>query len=185
MTEETAIFNVWSQRDLGVDLSAAKIFETISDADLEYVCNNNYPFLQLINTNAIFGEESPVKFITASTGWVIHDYGEAISVSAPHSLRGDTSNVSIMEQAKIAEEVAKLIAEKGWHAIELIAGTNMMKRFMWIESKRIKFTLNGYTPTANDEKCHDRLLKRAKDMRLVWEHAVIKSKTKDCVSTAE
>lgn len=56
----------------------------VSEADIEYCCNHSYPFLQLVNNNAAFGEELSLNFVTTSTGWVIHDYGDAISVSAPH-----------------------------------------------------------------------------------------------------
>ena len=172
MAEESLSFNVWSERDLGVDTFAAKNFDSVSGADIEYYSNFSYPFVQLVNANTVFGEELPLNFITASTGWVIHDYGEAISASAPYSVDMKENITSVLDQAKTAEEIAKIINAKGWTSVEVIAGTESMKRLIYMEGKKAKFDLIGYTPTANDEKCYERLAKRANDMGLVWEYHV-------------
>ncbi|CAL7959437.1 conserved hypothetical protein [Gammaproteobacteria bacterium] len=172
MVEETSVFNIWSERDLGVDAATDQIFDVVSEADVEYCRNYFYPFIQLVNTNAVFDEELPLTFVKASTGWVIHDYGEAISTSAPYLAEQQKTASSILDQAKTIEEIGKLIATKGWISVEAIAGTQMMKRFVWIEAKRSKFDLVGYVPSASDEKCYDRLAKRAKDMGLIWEHPI-------------
>jgi hypothetical protein len=60
-----------------------------------------------------------------------------------------------------------------------------MKRFIWIEGKKAKFDLIGYTPTAGDEKCYERLAKRAKDMGLVWEYSVARVDLKEGSTTAK
>lgn len=189
MAEEASGLNIWSDRDLGVDSSPVKFIESISDADIEYICNCKYPFLQLINANAVFEEDLPLNFITASTGWVIHDYGEAISVAAPHysveskEVQGNNSN--IINQATTVEEIANIISNKGWAEVELISGTSMMKRCVWMEAKKFKFTLIGYTPSTSDQKCFDRLAKRAKDMGLVWERAISAKAQQTGATTAE
>lgn len=185
MVEESLGFNIWSERDLGVDTFATKVFDSVSDADVEYCSNSFYPFVQLVNANTVFGEELPLRFVTTSTGWVIHDYGEAISASAPYSVDLKKNVTSVLDQAKTAEEIMKLIAEKGWTSIEVIAGTQFMKRFVWMEGKKAKFNLIGYTPTASDEKCYERLAKRAKDMGLVWERPVARADLKEGATTAK
>lgn len=172
MAEETSDFNVWSERGLGVDTSATQDFDAVSDADVAYCCNYFYPFIQLVNADAVFGEELPLNFVKASTGWVIHDYGEAISASAPYLAGQQRSASSLSDQAKTIEEIGKLFAAKNWTSVEVIAGSPMMMRFAWIEARRCKIDLVGYTPNASDEKCYDRLAKRAKDMGLVWEHPI-------------
>ena len=143
--------------------------------------------MQLVNVNAVFTEETMVNFIPASTGWIIHDYGEAISTSAVHAnvkkKDGTNSGGAISDQIATASEIAHLIAEKGWSAVELIAGTKMMQRFIWVESKKYGFALSGYTPDANDEKCYDRLVKNAKVKGLIWEKHVAK-KPKNEISGA-
>jgi hypothetical protein len=188
MTEESLSSNIWSQRDLGVDLSGAQPVESASDADIEYVCNHSYPFMQIVDSDAVFAEGQELNFITTPSGWVVHDYGEAISVSIPHMSehqnKENQSNYNPIVQATAAEEIAKLTAEKGWLSMEIIAGTQTMKRFLWMESKKAKFDLVGYTPSESDEKCYARLAKRAKDMTLEWERAPVQPKPQ-AASTAE
>src|SRR3972149_7571634 len=196
--ESSSVSNIWTQRSLGISLP--KNLESELHANVEYLCNNLYPFLQLVNVNAVFTEETMVNFILASTGWIIHDYGEAISASALHGKKpkkkdeasgdgegGDDGasggSGGIGDQIITASEIAHLIAEKGWSAVELIAGTKMMQRFIWVESKKYGFALSGYTPDANDEKCYDRLVKNAKVKGLIWEKHVAK-KPKNEISGA-
>ncbi|MEI8054652.1 MAG: hypothetical protein WCH10_01460 [bacterium] len=183
MVEETSAFNIWSERDLGVDTTTDQDFDTVSEADVKYCCNSFYPFIQLVNADAVFGEEQPLTFVKASTGWMLHDYGEAISASSPYSAEQQKTANSVLDQAKTVEEIGKLIAAKNWVSVEVIAGSPMMKRFVWIEAKRSKFDLIGYEPNASDEKCYDRLAKRAKDMGLVWEHP-IKVQPQSSITTA-
>ena len=184
MAETTASLNIWNDRELGVDSSIAQLLTEVSETDIDYVCNYKYPFLQLINANAVFYEEFPLKFVTASTGWVIHDYGEAISIAAPHEL-AQASASNIINQAKTVEEVAKLIVAKEWSEVELVGGTTMLQRLIWVESKKCNFALLGYTPSASDEKCYERLAKRAKDLGLSWEHAPAAKIQQTGTATAE
>ena len=190
--ESSSVSNIWTQRSLGISLP--KNLESELHANVEYLCNNLYPFLQLVNVNAVFTEETMVNFIPASTGWIIHDYGEAISTSAVHGVKpkkkdeasGDGEgggSGGIGDQIITVAEIAHLIAEKGWSAVELIAGTKMMQRFIWVESKKYGFGLSGYAPDANDEKCYDRLVKNAKVNGLIWEKHVAK-KPKNEISSA-
>lgn len=81
--------------------------------------------------------------------------------------------MNVTDQAKTIEEIVSFVAKKGWTSAEVVAGTQTMKRLIWIETKRSGIDLTGYTPSANDEKCYDRLAKRAKDMGLVWERSLI------------
>jgi hypothetical protein len=189
MTEESLSSNIWNQRDLGVDLSAAKAPGLVSDADVEYLCDHTYPFIQLVDGNAVFSEGQELNFITTSSGWVIHDYGEAISVSFLHTLeqqnKDSKSGSNTINQATVAEDIARLIAEKGWISVEIIAGTPMMKCFIWMESKKANFDLVGYTPSASDEKRYAHLAKRAQDMGLTWDRPPIKKAEPNSVSTAE
>jgi hypothetical protein len=78
------ISGVWTQRNLGIELP--KNLESVTSSDVEYLCDNSYPFLQVVNSDAVFTEETSIDLITASTGWIIHDYGAAISVSASHDM---------------------------------------------------------------------------------------------------
>lgn len=157
--ESPSITNVWTQRNLGIDL--AQNIELFTPADIEYLCNNYYPFVQLINSEAIFDEEVQIKFITTSFGWTIHDYGDAISTSASHDIKNRMGS-DTTKQIDAAYEIAKLIATKGWTAIEFIAGSALLQHLLWITSKRYNFQIKGYAPTAEEEKCCERLKKHLK-----------------------
>lgn len=158
----------------------------VSDADIEYYCNCYYPFIQLVNASAVFSEELPLVFVTASTGWIIHDYGEAISVASPHTTQQKKNTCNILAQAKIAEEIIKLVGAKNWSSIEIIAGTQAMKRLMWIEAKRVKLDVAGYTSSPSDEKCYSHLAKHFKNMGVVWEYPLTrKIQPKEGVTTAK
>jgi hypothetical protein len=89
--EPSLVSSVWAQRSLGIDLP--KNPDSVAPRDVKHVCDSSYPFIQLINSNAVFAEETPINFITTSDGWVIHDYGDAISVSAPHDVKDEGSIV--------------------------------------------------------------------------------------------
>jgi hypothetical protein len=151
MPEESSISNIWTQRSLGIDLS--KNLPSVRHTDVDYICDNYYPFLQLVNSNAIFTEDTSIKFIPSAAGWTIHDYGEAISASAPHTPKTKVyHSSSVMGQTTTAFEIANLISTKNWEAAELIDGTPMMRRFMWLASKQYGFALKGYTPNTSDEE---------------------------------
>ena len=68
-------------------------------------------------------------------------------------------------QAKTAEEIMRLIVEKGWTSVEVIAGTEFMKRFVWVEAKMAEIDLIGYTPSAIDERCYGRLAKYFEEIK--------------------
>lgn len=161
--ESSLVTNVWVQRDLGLDLS--ENLTAVTPTDIEYVCDNVYPFLQVVNGDAVFAEETTVNFIPTTNGWVIHDYSEAISVAAPHEAKRSNEMAA---QIVVVSEIANLIAKKGWVVVELITGTPMMQFLLWLETKRYGLTLNGYTPSEIDTQRYDLIIKRTKASGLPW-----------------
>jgi hypothetical protein len=117
----------------------------ISEDDVDYISDHNYPFIQLINPEAEFGKEFSLHFITTSNGWIVHDYGGAISTSAPHTKDGNKA-CSVPDQIKVAKEIAKMI---NWPSVELIAGTPMMEFLLWVE---LQLELIGYEPSEKARK---------------------------------
>lgn len=167
---ETKSFDVWNERGLGVDTIMAKAYDSVSTNDNQNMCDSVYPFVQLINSNAVFFDNQEIKFIQAANGWSIHDYGQALSVAAPHNDNRQYAIIDPSVQAKIMQEIAKIIMQKEWTAAEIIAGTEMMKKYLWIESKRSKFELSGYTPSESDEKSYKRLEELFKKNKQIWEY---------------
>ena len=78
----------------------------------------------------------------------------AISATAPYAKKLKKNATSVLDQAKTAEELMRLVVEKGWISIELEEGTQIMERFVWVEAKIAEIDLIGYTPSTNDEKCY-------------------------------
>lgn len=74
------IKNLWGKRAKGLQIPVVDIFATVTSENIEYLLNL-YPFLQMISTTASFEGEIIPRFITAKSGWCIHDYGEAMSSS--------------------------------------------------------------------------------------------------------
>ncbi|MCK4609192.1 MAG: hypothetical protein KAT71_06910 [Gammaproteobacteria bacterium] len=78
---ESSLKNLWGQRIAGLDLQEDMVFRPVTHSDIAYL-QQKFPFLQMINGNAWFEDEIIPKFITAEkSGWVVHDYGDAMSVS--------------------------------------------------------------------------------------------------------
>lgn len=168
-TSKSKLESIWGQRELGVDTLREAMRKKVSHHELEYLFDNVYPFLQLVSSDADFNGVFEPQFHKASTGWIVHDYGDAVSVSAPHDVtegeegggESGSGGTIIGQQAITAAEIVQMINNKGWTAIELIAGTKMMERFLWVAAKQMNITVNGYTPSADDERCYVRMSKIA------------------------
>jgi len=81
--------SLWELRDIGMK-APIQDQASVSRDDVDYLCDKEYPFLQLVNSDAVFSTETKVEFTKVTINkkvWVIHDYGEAISVSAPHDVK--------------------------------------------------------------------------------------------------
>lgn len=182
-SDATLMSGVWAQRSLGIELP--KNIKSALHNDIKYLCNYVYPFIQVVNTDAVFTEETTLTFIPLANGWIIHDYGEAISTAVPHDMKGKKSGSTgaaavapgqvvagseISAQIEAAAHIGKMIAEKGWKSAEFIAGSDLMRRFIWIESKRFGFEISKeYTPTVADERCYSRLEKHAQKVGVAWD----------------
>ena len=88
--------NLWGKRAKGMDLSLTDIMRPVTHENLEYLCNYYYPYVQIISTGALFLNEVEPKYIRTQSGWVIHDYIDAMSTSRG-SLLYDTSGEYFQE----------------------------------------------------------------------------------------
>ena len=109
-----------------------KTDHSISQNEIDYLQNQVYSYIQVINASASFDKEPTLNFIKENN-WKIYDYGDAMSTAAPYGAN------NYYNQTKIIKKIADLIDEKKWPAIEIVGGTQMMMHFLWIEeSKRGK-----------------------------------------------
>lgn len=178
--------NVWSKRAKG--LPAPKIDWTgpIRNEDILYLVNR-YPFLQLISQEPSFSDELQPKLIQANSGWIIHDYGDAMSSSPGELLYGDYSAAiktlakeeeeeeggegggaadlsagkgTILNQAYLtASQMMAIAIEKGWPGVEIVDGTELMKWAAWMTAEDNNFSLTGYEPSAADRERRLRIRK--------------------------
>lgn len=138
------------------------------------------PFLQMINPDAT-GEGESVKLILADSGWMIHDYGDAMS-SSPGELLfagGDFrirladekedeggEGGSILNPGKgtfrkqafdTATQMAEMAANRNWAAIRFVDGHPLMQRAAWIRAEQLGLKVIGFTPDKYDKIVRDRI----------------------------
>jgi hypothetical protein len=177
--EEELLKTIWGQRELGLILPFTPAWSPeIMQSSLEYIRKYNYPFLQIINSEAVFTARPKVNFFSMDDGWVIFDYGDAMSVAASHGIdivlrqeqpqqndgaeggsnkKTECYGTVIMQQANAAFALIALAKQKSWSGIELIAGTKDMQRYAWIAAQFSDLVLNNYTPTEDDYKSLERV----------------------------
>lgn len=153
--------SIWGDHEKQVQQVMAR---AVTHEDVEYVCNHVYPYLQIINTGTAYSEDYSLQFILLPNHWVIYDYGDALSTAVSHFYRkseneeggedgegGEGGVGTIIKQQ--FDTIFIMIQEaktKGWTAIEIIGGTELMKSYAWICAQELGINIEGYTPTADD-----------------------------------
>lgn len=166
------IENVWGKREKGLPISRIDWNGPIKHEDVLYLLTR-YPFLQIISTDPNFTADMEPKFITAQSGWTIHDYGDAMSTSLGPLLFGNNNEDdeggsgstelnagkgTVINQAVLAaQEMIALAIQKGWPGVEIIAGSSLMQWAAWMMAEDNKFTLVGFEPTAKDKQKRERI----------------------------
>lgn len=168
--------SVWGKRARGLDVVATDWNRPVLHQDVEYLLNR-YPFLQIITTdeNPVM---TPVQLIRAESGWVIHEYGAAMSSSPGEFLfaggnwqlfmaeeDGDNGDATVnpgkgtvIKQAfDTATEMMAIAKQKGWPGIFIVAGSPVMCWAAWVAAQELKLEIQGYEPTAEDKRKRDRL----------------------------
>lgn len=175
--------DIWGERDTGMDMPAIDLNLPITHDDVLYLLNHRFPYLQLISSNPAWEETIVPRFLKARSGWIIHDYGQAMSVSPGRLIYGpgnpevvaeeggaDTGGSSgrgtIIEQTfTTAEAMVQLAMDKGWPGVEIIAGTDLMKSSVWIVAQMAGYSLKGYEPSEKDTQKRDRVLRARESLR--------------------
>ena len=167
--EVSLLSNVWAGRQFGIDL--LQDTNSINPTTIKYICNYFYPFLQLVNPEANETEGFSLNIKTAISGATIIDYNVAMSISLSNNITAN-QKTSTERQIATVSEIANLIATKWWNVVELIAGTDLMKKLLWVESQRYDFALRGYEPTEESKRFLTRLKGFVKASSLPWEKTV-------------
>lgn len=192
-SREALLEGIWRRRELGIHLPTDVDFlRPITHADIEYLCNNQYPFLQVMNTAADFESEVFPEFVGLPNGWVIFDYQDAMSTSYStkstfkfEELRGNFFihkrlegneeesggegggfGTVINQQFETVFAVIREAKKRGWSAIEIIAGSSLMQFYAWAAAQKIEIDLHGFMPTTAHEKQYKIMLKNNVFLRL-------------------
>lgn len=176
------LLNIWGKRERGLPTPDIDWTGPIRHEDVLYLLTR-YPFLQLVNTEANFEEGISPSFITAPSGWVVHDYGDAMSTSPGELMYGDYSWDEQVEKAKkkdeeggseegggqgtiinqafnTAQEMVFFAIDKGWAGIEIVDGTPLMQWAAWMAAEDREFPILGFEPTEADKEKRARVRKR-------------------------
>ena len=148
--------------------------------DVLYVLNQ-CPFLQIVNADYSTYGEVNFKVHRAKSGWDIHDYGDALSVSLGELLyggkrsekedddEGGDSGIggldgkgtgTIVKQAvDTTIEMVQMAIDRGWGGLLLIDGHPLMQWAAWMDSYDKGFILQGYEATQQDFEKRERILR--------------------------
>ena len=161
--------DVWGRREQGLPPIKIDWNKPPAHEDLEFLLRK-YPFLQIMNTEPDFPIPIVPHFIKVSSGWMVHDYGDAISASPGKDLYGagnaeeldikleeddsggEGGHGTIVKQAfDTAQDMIALAQRKNWPGVEIIAGTPLMLWAAWMAAADLGLTLQGYEPSQEDK----------------------------------
>lgn len=172
------LHSIWSERELGMKIPAIDWDKPIRHSDVLFLLRQ-YAYLQVINSEADWENVPPLQFRIAPSGWVIHDYHEAISASPGPLLygpgnpefkvrsekegeegEGERGTGSITQQTvDTAMAIVHLAIEKGWAGLEIISGTDLMKWAAWFAARGLDYPIHGYEATEKDEEKRQRIIR--------------------------
>ena len=150
----------------------------ISPEEVMYLLDR-CPFLQMVSLNPSMQTQS-LQFVEADTGWMVHNYGDALSSSPGRFLLGggdyrivldgeddeggggiNLGKGTIRRQAfDTAAFMIALAIELGWEGIHLVDGHPIMMRAAWIVSQQQGIKLSGFEPSDYDKRI-SRLINRS------------------------
>jgi hypothetical protein len=180
---------IWSMRDRGDYIPNLAWDRPIRHQDVEYLLRQ-YPFLQIVSTEPNFAsEEEETKLVVIPNGWVVHDYGEAMSTSPGKLLygagapdlkkedeeggsEGGGSGTIIKQGFDAAQSMVLLAIEKQWPGIQIVSGTQFMQWSAWMAAADRNIPIQGYEPSEADK------LKRKRVKEYLSEHELVQKYTR-------
>ncbi len=150
----------------------------VTEQDIAYLLHH-YPYLQILNDRADFAEQIEPQFVRSDSGWLIHDYVEALSSSPGEFLfshadsfaafakdeddDGGSGGVNpgkgtIINQAYItATQMVQIALERGWMVLRIVAGHPVMRWAAWMVADKAGVTVVGYEPSKKDYAKRERV----------------------------
>lgn len=178
---------IWSMRDRGDYIPNLAWDRPIRHQDVEYLLRQ-YPFLQIVSTEPTFADEEGTKLVEIPNGWVVHDYGDAMSTSPGKQLygpgapdvkkedeggsEGGGSGTIIKQGFDAAHSMVLLAVEKQWAGIQIVSGTQFMQWAAWMAAEDRNIPIKGYEPSQADK------LKRKRVKEYLGEHDLVEKYTR-------
>ncbi len=154
----------------------------ITYQDILYLAKR-WQFLQVVESTGEKTSFDKPELITAQSGWIIHNYGDAMATSPGHLIFGggdfrilmdDDSGEAgggvnlgvgtLIKQAfDTAAEMVRLAQEFGWGGMLIVDGHPDMQRAAWVEAVRVGVRLDGFTPDMTDEHIRRRIVSMTVD----------------------
>lgn len=177
---EDLIKDFWENRAMGI---VAQPLNLISKATIAYL-REQYPYLQMISMNAKFEEAVIPKFKKSPSGWVMHDYGQAMSSSPGKYLCGPGnpelqddeggggkadgagSGTLVRQTVDTAIAMIEWAIEKGWPGVEIISGSELMQWAAWMAAQDKNFPMMGYVPSKQGQRKLERIQRLKKEKEL-------------------
>ena len=184
--EEAFLQNIWGKRASGLEVANIDWKRPLSHQDVQFLLDH-YPFLQLLSADPQFDPNHEVQLIQSQSGWIIHDYGCAMSSSPGDFLYGggywlytddegeekknpitNPGKGTIVKQAfDTAVEMVEIAIQKEWPGIEIINGQDLMKWAAWMRAEDYEWQLKGFTPSEEHRQKRERVKRELDSMPLI------------------
>lgn len=180
---EAFLIDVWGDRDMGIPTPAVD-WTKPPTRQMVAALLRQYPYIQVVSSEMEPRDEIIPQFKKVPTGWLIHDYDQAMSVSLGRFLYQPWGVGSALEERDeeeggeggegegeykprggllqqtfdTADALVAYAIEKGWPGIQVVSGTEFMTWSLWMATEDRGCKLVGFDPRMEDRKKRLRVL---------------------------
>lgn len=164
---------VWGKRSEGLPVPELNLERDITPQELENL-KLHYAFVQIMNPQDVT-DHGTIRFIRSNSGWLILDYGNAMTASPGGSLfdhgtyekdeKGELKRIcsgkgTITKQIiDTAADMVKLAKEDcKWPLLHLVDGERLFRFGIWKATKDLGIKITGYVASKGDEARYNRIV---------------------------
>lgn len=172
--------DVWGDREMGMPVLAIN-WTKPPTRQMVAALLKRYPYVQIVSSQMQHRDEVIPEFVEAPSGWIIHDYDQAMSVSLGEFLFEPEGSATaqlfeededeeggegtrrprgslIQQTFDTAEAMVERAIKKGWPGIQIVSGTEALAWSLWMAAEDRNYPLVGYEPSLDDKKKRLRIL---------------------------
>lgn len=163
---------LWGKRAEHLPIFGFDPNREITAEELAYL-QQQRSYAQILNPAAM-GEYTEINIIRIKSGWIVLDYGNAMTTSPgeliftdAQYMRGENGNLErictglgtrIKQIIDTAAEMVTIAKEKeGWEQIQIISGEELMSWAIWKAGQDLEVEILGYTPSKEEMKKYERI----------------------------